>query len=152
MVNETQQCLQLFYRTNTMHYAILVETTCISVAITSLFTDFKKRTLTFRAWLPYDYSSPVLFHITYAHQLIAFIMGSILHLACDGLICGFLMHIYGQIEILESRLRRVTTDPNILRDCILQHNCIYKSVYIIQYCNTIFKRQISIIMLIKTLK
>jgi hypothetical protein len=102
----------------------------MSVAITSLFTDFKEHSLTFRAWLPYDHrSSPVLFHLTYVHQLVGFIMGSILHLACDGVICGLLVHIYGQLEILESRLRRIAREPDIIRNCVLQHDHIYKLVY-----------------------
>ncbi|XP_018337035.1 PREDICTED: odorant receptor 46a-like [Trachymyrmex septentrionalis] len=110
---------------NTIHYAILVETTCVCITLTSLLTDFRRRTLTFRAWLPYDYSSPILFYITYAHQLISLIIGSVLHVACDGLICGLLVHICCQIEILESRLRRIAYKPGILPECILQHSRIF---------------------------
>lgn len=128
-----QQCLQLFFRANTIHYAILVETTCVCITLTSLLTDFRKRTLTFRAWLPYDYSLPFLYYITYAHQLISLIMGSVLHVACDGLICGLLVHICCQIKILESRLRRVAREPDILHDCILQHNRIFEFVHIFMY-------------------
>jgi len=150
MVNEMRQRPQLFYRTNTIHYAILVETTCLSVAITSLFTVFKEYSLTFRAWLPYDHhSSPILFYFTYVHQLIGFILGSILHLACDGVICGLLMHIYGQLEILESRLRRIAHEPDIIRDCILQHDRIYKLVYI---SNLVLSREISTATLIRRTK
>ncbi|XP_018317852.1 odorant receptor Or1-like [Mycetomoellerius zeteki] len=110
---------------NTIHYAILVEMTCVCITLTSLLTDFRRRTLTFRAWLPYDYSSPILFHITYAHQLISLIIGSVLHVACDGLICGLLVHICCQIKILESRLRRIAHEPGILPECILQHSRIF---------------------------
>lgn len=130
-----QQCLQLFFRANTIHYAILVETTCVCITLTSLLTDFRKRTLTFRAWLPYDYSLPFLYYITYAHQLISLIMGSVLHVACDGLICGLLVHICCQIKILESRLRRIAREPDILHDCILQHNRIFEFVHIFMYNN-----------------
>ncbi|XP_018374275.1 PREDICTED: odorant receptor Or1-like [Trachymyrmex cornetzi] len=110
---------------NTIHYAILVETTCVCITLTSLLTDFRRRTLTFRAWLPYDYSSPILFHVTYAHQLISLIIGSVLHVACDGLICGLLVHICCQIKILESRLKRIAYEPGILPECILQHSRIF---------------------------
>lgn len=133
ITNDTQQCLQLFFRANTIHYAILVETTCVCITLTSLLTDFRKRTLTFRAWLPYDYSLPFLYYITYAHQLISLIIGSVLHVACDGLICGLLVHICCQIKILESRLRRIAREPDILHDCILQHNRIFEFVYIFIY-------------------
>ncbi|KAH0947020.1 OrE20 [Eciton burchellii] len=136
-------------QTNTIHYAILVETTCMSVAITSLFTDFKEHSLTFRAWLPYDHrSSPVLFHLTYVHQLVGFIMGSILHLACDGVICGLLVHIYGQLEILESRLRRIAREPDIIRNCVLQHDHIYNFALLV---NNKFRFTISIQFIVSTL-
>ncbi|KAG5326078.1 OR46A protein, partial [Acromyrmex heyeri] len=114
------------FKANTIHYAILVETTCVCITLTSLLTDFRRRTLTFRAWLPYDYSSPILFYITYAHQLISLIIGSVLHVACDGLICGLLVHICCQIKILESRLRRIAYEPGILSECILQHSRIFE--------------------------
>ncbi|EFN77714.1 hypothetical protein EAI_05202, partial [Harpegnathos saltator] len=117
---------QLFYRTNTLHYMILVELTCISTAIASLCTDYKKEKLTFRAWLPYDYSSTTLFHLTYFHQLISLTVGSVLHVACDGLICGLLLHICCQIEILNYRLRKIAQDSEILRDCVIQHSLIFK--------------------------
>ncbi|XP_070156654.1 putative odorant receptor 85d isoform X1 [Polyergus mexicanus] len=133
---------------NTIHYAILVETTCVCITLTSLFTDFRKRTLTFRAWLPYDYSLPFLYHITYAHQLISLIVGSVLHVACDGLICGLLMHICCQIKILESRLRRIAREPDILRDCILQHNRIFELAFTV---NEKFRFTITIQFIVSTL-
>ncbi|KAL0116278.1 hypothetical protein PUN28_011243 [Cardiocondyla obscurior] len=112
-------------QTNTIHYAILVESTCVCITLTSLLTDFRRKTLTFRAWLPYDYSPPMLFYITYVHQLISLIIASILNVACDGLICGFLLHICCQIKILESRLKRIAHKPDILNVCIQQHNRIF---------------------------
>ncbi|XP_011882827.1 PREDICTED: odorant receptor Or1-like [Vollenhovia emeryi] len=133
---------------NTIHYTILVETTCVCITLTSLLTDYRRRTLTFRAWLPYDYSSSVLFHVTYAHQLISLIMGSILHVACDGLICGLLMHICCQIKILESRLRRIVHEPHILHDCILQHNRIFDFAVMV---NEKFRFTIAIQFMVSTL-
>lgn len=130
MKSETRKRLQSFCRSNTLHYTILVETTCLSVAVTSLLTEFGKGNLTFRAWLPFDYSSPLLFPLVYAHQLIGFTIGSVHHVACDSLICGFLVHICCQIEILEHRLRKSAYNPNILRECVLQHNHIFKFVSI----------------------
>lgn len=118
------------------------------ITLTSLLTDFRRRTLTFRAWLPYDYSTSVLFHITYAHQLISLIIGSILHVACDGLICGLLMHICCQIKILESRLRRIAREPDILHECILQHNRIFEFVSIYDIIKTL-QIHINIVVLIK---
>ncbi|XP_011640459.1 odorant receptor Or1-like [Pogonomyrmex barbatus] len=135
-------------QTNTIHYAILVETTGICITLTSLLTDFRSRTLTFRAWLPYDYSSPVLFYITYAHQLISLIVGSVLHIACDGLIIGFLVHICCQIKILESRLRRIAHEPDILYECVLQHNRIFDFAIMV---NAKFRFTIAVQFMVSTL-
>ncbi|XP_011705956.1 PREDICTED: odorant receptor Or1-like [Wasmannia auropunctata] len=121
-----QQKFEKLIQSNTLHYTILVETTCLSVAVTSLLTEFRKGNLTFRAWLPFDYSSPSLFFFVYAHQLISFTIGSVHHVACDSLICGFLVHICCQIEILEHRLRKSAYNPNVLRECVFQHNHIFK--------------------------
>ncbi|XP_024869614.1 odorant receptor Or1-like isoform X1 [Temnothorax curvispinosus] len=121
-----RQKFEKLIQSNTLHYFILVESTCLSVAVTSLLTEFGKGNLTFRAWLPFDYSSPLLFPFVYAHQLISFTIGSVHHVACDSLICGFLVHICCQIEILEHRLRKSVYDPNIIRECVLQHNHIFK--------------------------
>ncbi|XP_072753281.1 putative odorant receptor 85d [Anoplolepis gracilipes] len=133
---------------NMIHYAIMVETTCVCITLTSLLTDFRKRTLTFRAWLPYDYSVPFLYYITYAHQLISLTIGSVLHVACDGLICGLLVHICCQIKILESRLKRITREPDILHDCILQHNRIFDLAFTI---NEKFRYTITIQFIVSTL-
>jgi len=111
---------------------ILVELTCASTAVASLLTDYKKEKLTFRAWLPFDYySSATIFHFTYFHQLISLTVGSVLHVACDGLICGLLLHICCQIEILSYRLNKIPRNPRMLRDCVIQHNHIIKFVFII---------------------
>lgn len=123
--------MQPFYRTNTLYYMILVELTCASTAIASLLTDYRKEKLTFRAWLPFDYSSTTLFHFTYFHQLISLTVGSVLHVACDGLICGLLLHICCQIEILSCRLKNIVHNPKILRNCVIQHNLLFKFVSII---------------------
>lgn len=100
----------------------------MSASVTSLLTEFRKRRLTFRGWLPFDYSSQLLFPLVYAHQLISFTVGSIHHVACDSLICGLLAHICCQIEILKCRLRRSMYSPDILRECVLQHNHIFEFV------------------------
>lgn len=124
-----------FYRSNTFYYFILVETTCLCVTVTSLLTEFKKGNLTFRAWLPFDYSSSLLFFFVYAHQLISFTVGSVHHVACDSLICGLLVHICCQLEILECRIRKGIRNPKILHDCALQHNHIFKFVFITNVTN-----------------
>ncbi|XP_011640458.2 uncharacterized protein LOC105429287 [Pogonomyrmex barbatus] len=143
-----QQKFEKLIQSNTLHYFILVETTCLSVTVTSLLTEFRKGNLTFRAWLPFDYSSPLRFFLVYAHQLISFTIGSVHHVACDSLICGFLVHICCQIEILEHRLRKSAREPNILRECVLQHNHIFKFANVV---NEKFKLTIFLQFVVSTL-
>ncbi|XP_011705963.1 PREDICTED: odorant receptor 94a-like [Wasmannia auropunctata] len=119
---------------NTLYYAILVETTCACITVTSLFTMFRKGNLTYRAWLPYDYnSSTIVFCLTYAHQLISLTAGSLVNVACDSLICGLLVHICCQIEILECRLSKISDNHDALRDCVRHHDSILQYALELNY-------------------
>lgn len=126
IIKEIRKCL--FYRTNTLYYATLVELTGAFALTTSMFSDYSKHQLTFRAWLPFNYSSPILFRIVYAHQSISMTVGSVLHIACDSLICGLLTHICSQLEILECHLKKIVDKPHFLRECVVQHTCIFQLV------------------------
>lgn len=114
-----------FYRTNTLWYTILIETTCACIVLTSLFTNFRKGNLTYREWTPNNYSEMV-FCVIYARQLISSTLGSLVNVACDTLICGLLLHVCCQIEILECRLKKISLGRNIMRECVHQHNSIFK--------------------------
>lgn len=119
----------VFYRTNTLYYATLVELTCAFALATSVFKDYRKHRLAFRAWLPFNYSSPTLFRIVYVHQSLSLTAGSILHIACDSLICGLLMHICSQLEILECHLKKIIDKPHFLRECVVHHTNIFELVF-----------------------
>ncbi|XP_011261393.3 odorant receptor 46a-like isoform X1 [Camponotus floridanus] len=134
-------------QTNTLWYTILVETTCACIALTSLFTDFRKGNLTYREWTPYNYSE-VVFYVIYARQLISSMFGSIVNVACDTLICGLLLHVCCQIEILECRLKKISLDRNNLRECVYQHDNIFKFAFMI---NEKFKIIIGIQFIVSTL-
>jgi len=123
----------VFYRTNTLCYTTLVELTCAFALATSMFKDYRKHRLAFRAWLPFNYSSPMLFQIVYVHQSLSLTIGSVLHIACDSLICGLLMHICSQLKILECHLKKIVDKPYFLRECIVQHTSIFKLV-LYYYC------------------
>lgn len=86
-------------------------------------TEFSKGRLTFRAWLPFNYTSPLLFRIAYIHQLIDLTAGSVLHVDCDGPICRLLVHVCCHIKIMECRLKKI---GSIFRKFVLQH--------VLQYC------------------
>lgn len=113
-----------------MWYTIMVETTCTCMCLTSLLTEFRKGNLTYREWLPYDYSSDTyLFYVTYFHQLISLTVASLVNVACDNIICGLLLHICGHIEILECRLKKSLRNQYDFGECVRLHDSIYKLVF-----------------------
>ncbi|XP_025994617.2 odorant receptor 46a-like [Solenopsis invicta] len=132
---------------NTLRYAILVEITCACGIVTSLFTHFRKGNLTYREWTPYNYTSDVVFCVIYTRQLINTFIGSMVNVGCDSLICGLLLYVCCQIEILECRLKKVYCQ-NDLRECVRQHNCIFKFAVMV---NEKFKIIIAIQFVVSTL-
>ncbi|XP_067207856.1 odorant receptor 94b-like [Linepithema humile] len=115
---------------NTLHYATLGLTACASAVFTSLL-NFGERKLTYRAWMPFEYSSTTLFSLLYAHQLIGLTFGALMNVACDGLLCGFLVHICCQLEILTSRLKEIMFYSRTIRDCVRQHCVIFRFAVIV---------------------
>nr|XP_012230606.1 PREDICTED: odorant receptor 46a, isoform A-like [Linepithema humile] len=113
-------------RNNTLRYTILIETTCSFIALMSLLTDFRHRRLTYREWVPYNYSSHMAFCFTYAQQMISTFHCATVNVACDTLICGFLTHVCCQLEILEYRLKRLSNNNVTLGYCIRHHNRIFE--------------------------
>ncbi|XP_029665544.1 odorant receptor 94a-like [Formica exsecta] len=126
---------------NTRRYLIIVSMSILSIISTSVSTDLRKRNLTYKAWLPFDYSSPTIYFFVYIHQMIAMSTSGIVNVACESLICGFLLHICGQFEILEYRLRKLSHDQNILGDCVHHHNLLFEYAYTI---NNTFAKIIAI--------
>lgn len=119
-----------FRRLNTHCYLFLLSLSVASFSSLSLVTNLGKRQLTFRVWLPFDNNTTaLLFYLTYFHQILALLIGAILHVALDCLIFGFLTHVCCQIKILENRLRNITNENGpVLRLCIRHYDCIYKLV------------------------
>ncbi|XP_070156640.1 odorant receptor 46a-like isoform X2 [Polyergus mexicanus] len=134
-------------QTNTLWYAIMVETTCACVMLTSLFTNFRNGNLTYREWTPYNYSE-MMFYVIYARQLMSSTFGSLVNVACDTLICGLLLHVCCQIEILECRLKKISLGRTNMRECIRQHNSIFKFALMV---NENFKMIIGIQFTVSTL-
>ncbi|XP_011694238.1 PREDICTED: putative odorant receptor 85d [Wasmannia auropunctata] len=146
---EIRQKFDNLIQTNTFCYATLVEMTCAFALATSVFKDYRKHRLAFRAWLPFNYSSPMLFRIAYVHQSISLTAGSIIQVACDSLICGLLMHICSQLEILECHLKKLLNKPShFLRECVVQHTSIFEFALMV---NERFKFTITIQFLVSTL-
>lgn len=108
----------------------MIEVTCGYMTVTSLFTDFRRGELAYREWIPYEYSTGIMYYIIYFRQLISLTAASVVNVAYDCLICGLLLHIYCQIEILECRLKKCLRDGRNLGECVYQHNRIYESVFL----------------------
>lgn len=105
---------------------MLIVITAFYITLISLFTDFRRRNLAFKAWFPFDYSVSVIYYFLYAHQMFSMLFTSFLNVACDSLFSGLLLHLSCQIEILEYRLSKVTSNQNMLRECISHHNRIFE--------------------------
>lgn len=107
--------------------------TCSFIALTSLFTDFKHKRLTYREWVPYNYSSFLTFCFTYAQQMSTTFHVATVNVACDTLICGFLMHVCCQIAILEYRLKKLSKNQITLGYCVRHHDWIYELVITLKF-------------------
>ncbi|XP_076229132.1 uncharacterized protein LOC116424883 [Nomia melanderi] len=108
-------------------YTVTIEL-CISLMIvSSMIVNTKDRVLTFRAWLPYDYSSPILYAVTFAHQAVSVTIGSLMNVAYDTLFSGLMFSIYSQLEILGHRLQNITRNHReSAKLCARHHNYIYE--------------------------
>lgn len=102
--------------------------TIISIVLTSVFTELSNRNLTYKAWVPFNYSYPALYFLVYTHQLIGMATSGIVNVACESVICGLLLHICCQLEILEYRLTKMAHGEEVLRDCVSHHNRIFELV------------------------
>ncbi|XP_071631650.1 odorant receptor 4-like isoform X2 [Temnothorax longispinosus] len=110
--------------------------------------SIQHRKLTYRAWLPFDYSSTLLFYLAYVHQLISLTVAAFLNVGFDTLICGLLVHVCCQIEIFTYRLRKIVSYSDVLRDCVRHHYHIFRLVSVI---NTKFRLIITIQFIMSTL-
>lgn len=91
--------------------------------------DFMKGNLTYKAWIPFDYTPSIIFYFVFTHQMIGMSMSAVVNVACDSLIVGLLQEICCQFEILEYRLMKILHDQHILRDCVRHHDRIYELVF-----------------------
>ncbi|XP_053980819.1 uncharacterized protein LOC128877504 [Hylaeus volcanicus] len=117
----------------TIYYTILVELTVLCMILTSLFTNFRNRKLTYRAWLPFNYTDQNLYYVAYTHQLVSLVAVSLMNVACDVIVIGLYVHASSQQEILKHRLKEFTqkTVPDFGK-LVNFHNFLYKYISTIQ--------------------
>ncbi|XP_050463326.1 uncharacterized protein LOC126857699 isoform X1 [Cataglyphis hispanica] len=121
-----QQKFEKMVENNMLRYLFLVLMAIISIVLTSVFTVFTKRSLTYKAWMPFDYSSFAVYFPVYIYQLIGMATSGIVNVACESVICGLMLYICCQLEILEYRLTKCTHSQHVLHDCVRHHNHIFE--------------------------
>ncbi|EZA58602.1 ObirOr5-E6 [Ooceraea biroi] len=124
-----QRKFEKITKNNTLRYLLLIVIAIASMIMMSVLTELTKRNLTYKAWIPFNYSSPAVYFLVYIHQLIGMATSGIVNVACESLIFGLLLQICGQLEILEHRLTKLVHDEGIIGDCILHHNLIFEYAY-----------------------
>ncbi|XP_024886417.1 odorant receptor 22b-like [Temnothorax curvispinosus] len=132
---------------NTWRFVYLAAVT-LSFFVLSSLSSLKNGKLTYRAWLPFDYSSTLLFYLAFIHQMIGMTVATVASIGCDTFIWGILVHICCQIEILTYRLRRFISYSNVLRDCVRHHYDIFRLAFIV---NEKFRLTIAIQFILTTL-
>ncbi|XP_054009163.1 putative odorant receptor 71a [Hylaeus anthracinus] len=94
---------------------------------TTIFTDSRRGQLSYRAWLPYDYSSPTLFTITLVFQASSITLCALISICCDCLFSGLMTHTRCVLEILELRLKNIIEyRADSMKQCVRLHKHIYK--------------------------
>lgn len=113
----------------TAGYTILTEFCMAITLIAAVIENPKDRLLTFRTWVPYDYSSLPLYTVTFLYQAVAVTLGSLMNVAYDSLYSGMMFCIYSQLEILGHRLQKITRDDeDSVKQCARHLNYIYQCV------------------------
>ncbi|XP_043794979.1 odorant receptor 2a-like [Apis laboriosa] len=94
----------------------------------TLITDFKKKKLTFEAWIPFNYTASwFLFSLTFIHQCACAMVTSFGISIFDTLFAGLLLQICCQLDTLVHRLQNIKEDAiRSLKYCARQHELIYR--------------------------
>lgn len=120
----------------TTFYVTIVEAAVILMAL-KVYLEALAGTLPFRTWQPYSLTSPTMYWLTYLHHAILQVITPILNVGTDTLICGLMLQVCAQIDILIYRLSKMTQptshvsleEDHFLKttiDCIHHHTQIYK--------------------------
>lgn len=105
----------------------MIETSVVSSVLNSFMVDYRRERLPYGDWLPYDYSNKWVFRVSYVYKVTSMITCTFVHVAADALLCGLFIHVCCQIEILESRIRRIAKGQrDLLRKCARHHDNIYR--------------------------
>ncbi|KAK0180245.1 hypothetical protein PV327_005910 [Microctonus hyperodae] len=147
-------------RFNVLSYASLFEISVVFYTVGKIFEDRPIGVLPCRAWLPFDYSTPIIYWIASAQQLITIIMSCNVDIAYDTFVSGVMLQICLQVKILKHRYQlmlakleeirtseiydeKISTviEKKLFADCVEYHIAILRMVKIV---NLIFSKMIFI--------
>ncbi|KYN22376.1 hypothetical protein ALC57_05226 [Trachymyrmex cornetzi] len=67
----------------------------VCIILNAIFTDFMEGNLTYKAWVPFDYTLPIILLLIFTHQMIIMSICAAVNVACDSLITtGLLQEIF----------------------------------------------------------
>nr|XP_011308185.1 PREDICTED: odorant receptor Or1 [Fopius arisanus] len=99
-----------------IYYIALYVCTITALTTVSFFRDVPKQQLYYRAWLPFNYSSPGRFWAVYMHQVIAHGFDACMHAAYDTVAPGVMIQACAQFAILDHRFQLLPKSVNQFRD------------------------------------
>ncbi|XP_011311288.1 odorant receptor Or1-like [Fopius arisanus] len=76
------------------------------ISILTFFQGIPFGVLPYKAWVPYDYSQPLVYWFTFCLQVFSLFAGANMNIGFDTVVPGFFMQICAQFNILKCRLRR----------------------------------------------
>ncbi|XP_063977347.1 uncharacterized protein LOC135162626 [Diachasmimorpha longicaudata] len=160
----------------TIGYGGITEVTVCYGTIAPFFQNIPYGFLPYKAWTPYNYSSPAIYWCTYCQQLISVFFAANLNIGFDTIIFGILIQICTQFNMLKCRLRMMIEefdakqimmksvgDPMILRtyekymsDYIKYHiaifrisekiNSLFNSIIFVQYSASVIIICVSVLL------
>ncbi|CAL1679071.1 unnamed protein product [Lasius platythorax] len=139
--NDIQMKFDRLIRSYSIKYTSLASISATGSIIGGMLNILEGQ-LAYRTWVPYDYTSPLLFSITSIQECVTIIFASIVNVATETTILGFCLQICAQFEILEHRLQRMakekkketfrislndaSNETGKLSEHILHHLCIIR--------------------------
>ncbi|GAB1867166.1 Odorant receptor [Camponotus japonicus] len=104
--NDIQMKFDCLIRSYSIRYTSLASFSATGAVLGGMFNILEGE-LPYRMWVPYDYTSPLLFWFTSIQEVVAVIFGTIVNVATETTVLGFCLQICAQIEILKHRLQKM---------------------------------------------